>query len=189
MALYLIVVQAHFVMNNIFEGLIWFFLPVALVITNDIWAYICGMAFGRTPLIKLSPKKTVEGFVGAWVFTIFFGLIFVSILSRYSYFICPVNVNLPLIQSFHHTNNHTGPRRQHLHRSKLHPQPRLHPSRLRHLRQHSRSPMAPPTPHTHRCSHSVPPPCSRDLCISDRAFRRLLRLRSKAHVQRQGFRR
>ena len=27
MALYLIVVQAHFIMNNIFEGMIWFFLP------------------------------------------------------------------------------------------------------------------------------------------------------------------
>lgn len=61
MALYLIVVQAHFIMNNIFEGMIWFFLPVSLVITNDIFAYICGITFGRTQLIKISPKKTVEG--------------------------------------------------------------------------------------------------------------------------------
>lgn len=61
MALYLIVVQAHFIMNNIFEGMIWFFLPVMLVITNDIFAYVCGITFGRTQLIKLSPKKTVEG--------------------------------------------------------------------------------------------------------------------------------
>jgi phosphatidate cytidylyltransferase len=61
MALYLIVVQAHFVMNNIFEGMIWFFLPVSLVITNDIFAYVVGITFGRTQLIKLSPKKTVEG--------------------------------------------------------------------------------------------------------------------------------
>lgn len=61
MALYLIVVQAHFIMNNIFEGMIWFFLPVSLVIINDIFAYICGITFGKTQLIKLSPKKTVEG--------------------------------------------------------------------------------------------------------------------------------
>ena len=61
MALYLIVVQAHFIMNNIFEGMIWFLMPVSLVIINDIFAYICGIAFGRTQLIKLSPKKTVEG--------------------------------------------------------------------------------------------------------------------------------
>jgi phosphatidate cytidylyltransferase len=93
MALYLIVVEAHFIMNNIFEGLIWFFLPAALVITNDIWAYICGITFGRTQLIKLSPKKTVEGFIGAWVMTIFFGIILTSLLLRSSYFICPVTVS------------------------------------------------------------------------------------------------
>ncbi|KAG7006783.1 phosphatidate cytidylyltransferase [Physcia stellaris] len=91
MALYLIVVQAHFIMNNIFEGMIWFFLPASLVITNDIFAYICGITFGRTQLIKLSPKKTVEGFVGAWILTIFFGFAMTNILMRYKYFICPVN--------------------------------------------------------------------------------------------------
>ena len=92
LALYLIVVQAHFVMNNIFEGMIWFFLPAALVITNDIFAYVCGITFGRTQLIALSPKKTVEGFVGAWIFTIVFGIGLTNIMTRYSYFICPVNV-------------------------------------------------------------------------------------------------
>ena len=94
MALYLIVVQAHFIMNNIFEGMIWFFLPVSLVITNDIFAYICGIAFGRTQLIKLSPKKTVEGFVGAWICTVIFGFGMTNVLMRYKYFICPVNVCL-----------------------------------------------------------------------------------------------
>ncbi|SPJ91076.1 probable CDS1 - CDP-diacylglycerol synthase [Fusarium torulosum] len=91
MALYLIVVQAHFIMNNVFEGMIWFFLPAALVITNDIFAYICGILFGRTQLIKLSPKKTVEGFVGAWIMTIIFALLLSSIMMRSKYFICPVN--------------------------------------------------------------------------------------------------
>ncbi|KAL9063159.1 MAG: hypothetical protein Q9157_008378 [Trypethelium eluteriae] len=91
MALYLIVVQAHFMINNVFEGMIWFFLPVSLVITNDIFAYVCGIAFGRTQLIKLSPKKTVEGFVGAWIFTMVLGGFFTNLLMRYKYFICPVN--------------------------------------------------------------------------------------------------
>ncbi|KAK3323118.1 cytidylyltransferase family-domain-containing protein [Cercophora scortea] len=90
MALFLIVGQAHFIMNNIFEGIIWFFLPAALVITNDIWAYICGITFGRTQLIKLSPKKTVEGFVGAWVMTVVFGHILTHILMKSKFFICPV---------------------------------------------------------------------------------------------------
>ncbi|RMZ82518.1 hypothetical protein DV737_g1959, partial [Chaetothyriales sp. CBS 132003] len=91
MALFLIVFQAHFMMNNVFEGMIWFFLPTSLVIINDIFAYICGITFGRTPLIKISPKKTVEGFVGAWICTILFGFLLTNILVRYSYFICPVN--------------------------------------------------------------------------------------------------
>jgi phosphatidate cytidylyltransferase len=90
-ALYLIVVQAHFVMNNIFEGLIWFLLPACLVIINDIMAYVCGITFGRTQLIKLSPKKTVEGFVGAWIFTIIFGFGIANWLAKYTYFTCPVN--------------------------------------------------------------------------------------------------
>ncbi|KAK4095927.1 phosphatidate cytidylyltransferase [Parathielavia hyrcaniae] len=89
MALFLIVVQAHFVMNNVLEGMIWFFLPAALVITNDIFAYICGITFGRTQLIKLSPKKTVEGFVGAWIMTVLFGIVLTNILLRSKYFICP----------------------------------------------------------------------------------------------------
>jgi len=85
------VVQAHFVMNNIFEGMIWFFLPASLVITNDIFAYVCGITFGRTQLIKLSPKKTVEGFLGAWMMTIIFGFLLTNGLMRSKYFICPVN--------------------------------------------------------------------------------------------------
>ena len=94
MALFMISGSAHFVMNNIFEGIIWFFMPATLVITNDIWAYICGVFFGRTQLIKLSPKKTVEGFVGGWFFTVFFGYLLTNALMRYRYFICPVTVSI-----------------------------------------------------------------------------------------------
>jgi phosphatidate cytidylyltransferase len=70
--------------------MIWFFLPVCLVITNDIFAYLCGITFGRTQLIKVSPKKTVEGFVGAWACTLVIGSIIVNLLMRFEYMICPV---------------------------------------------------------------------------------------------------
>ncbi|MCO5547000.1 hypothetical protein L7F22_000440 [Adiantum nelumboides] len=46
-----------------------FLLPASLIVINDIAAYLCGRFIGRTPLIKLSPKKTWEGFVGALIVT------------------------------------------------------------------------------------------------------------------------
>ncbi|KAF9611156.1 hypothetical protein IFM89_027242 [Coptis chinensis] len=47
-----------------------FLLPSSLIVINDISAYIFGFFFGKTPLIKLSPKKTWEGFIGASFATI-----------------------------------------------------------------------------------------------------------------------
>uniref|UniRef100_A0A2N9GR24 phosphatidate cytidylyltransferase n=1 Tax=Fagus sylvatica TaxID=28930 RepID=A0A2N9GR24_FAGSY len=52
-----------------FRLLNWFLLPASLIVINDIAAYVFGFFFGRTPLIKLSPKKTWEGFIGASIAT------------------------------------------------------------------------------------------------------------------------
>ncbi|KAG6394918.1 hypothetical protein SASPL_145509 [Salvia splendens] len=59
-----------FTVANIFEGIFWFLLPASLIIVNDVAAYIFGFFLGKTPLIKLSPKKTWEGFIGASVATV-----------------------------------------------------------------------------------------------------------------------
>ncbi|KAI0049890.1 phosphatidate cytidylyltransferase [Auriscalpium vulgare] len=91
MSLLLIVVSSHFIVNNILEGLIWFWVPASLVICNDVFAYIWGISIGRTPLIKLSPKKTVEGFVGAFLSTIVFAIVWGTYFSRFNYMICPVH--------------------------------------------------------------------------------------------------
>lgn len=90
MALLLVVIQGNFIVSNIFSGIFWFFVPAALVITNDIFAYLCGITFGRTPLIKISPKKTVEGFVGAWICTILMAILLCHFLIRFKYFTCPM---------------------------------------------------------------------------------------------------
>jgi len=42
MSLFLIVVSCHFIVNNILEGLIWFWVPASLVICNDVFAYVFG---------------------------------------------------------------------------------------------------------------------------------------------------
>ncbi|MCQ2605102.1 MAG: phosphatidate cytidylyltransferase [Bacteroidales bacterium] len=42
-----------------------------LIWVNDVFAYLVGMLLGKHPLCpKISPKKTIEGFVGGLVFTI-----------------------------------------------------------------------------------------------------------------------
>ena len=70
--------------GNIYNGLIWFIFPALLIIANDIFAYIFGIAFGRTPLISLSPKKTWEGFIGGFISTILWALFVFSLRNIYS---------------------------------------------------------------------------------------------------------
>uniref|UniRef100_H3AIQ7 Phosphatidate cytidylyltransferase n=2 Tax=Latimeria chalumnae TaxID=7897 RepID=H3AIQ7_LATCH len=88
--LLIVVTQSHLVIQNLFEGMIWFIVPISIVICNDIMAYLFGFFFGRTPLIKLSPKKTWEGFIGGFFSTVVFGFIFAYLLAQYKYFVCPV---------------------------------------------------------------------------------------------------
>lgn len=82
------VFQSHFVIHNIMEGLIWFVMPMGLVIFNDIAAYACGKIWGKTPLIQLSPKKTKEGFIGALICTIVFGFFLARFLASFDLMIC-----------------------------------------------------------------------------------------------------
>ncbi|TIB17584.1 hypothetical protein E3P92_01009 [Wallemia ichthyophaga] len=91
MSLLLIVLSSHFIVNNILEGIIWFWVPASLVICNDIFAYVFGMLFGKTPLIALSPKKTVEGFIGGGIATVLFAWGWGTIFQQWKYMICPVH--------------------------------------------------------------------------------------------------
>lgn len=89
MTLLVVVFQSHFIIDNILEGLVWFFLPVSLVICNDVFAYVGGFFFGRTRLIALSPKKTWEGFFFGFLCTLVFSVIISRMLILYDYMICP----------------------------------------------------------------------------------------------------
>ncbi|KAJ0067602.1 hypothetical protein NL108_008730 [Boleophthalmus pectinirostris] len=68
--LLIVVTQSHLIIHNLFEGMIWFIVPISSVICNDIMAYMFGFFFGRTPLIKLS-----------------------YVMAGYRYFVCPVEFN------------------------------------------------------------------------------------------------
>ncbi|CAM9111681.1 unnamed protein product [Hapterophycus canaliculatus] len=90
----MIVAQVKFVAHNIFNGIFWFFFPASLVICNDITAYFCGITAGRKlikkPFLKISPNKTWEGFIGAFLFTCLFAFYFSAFLAKFEWFTCPV---------------------------------------------------------------------------------------------------
>jgi phosphatidate cytidylyltransferase len=70
-------------------GIGWVLYPALLVVVNDTMAYVFGVLFGNHKLLpKLSPKKTVEGFVGAAFSTIAVAYpllkFFVSFMSKRS---------------------------------------------------------------------------------------------------------
>lgn len=67
---------------NMYEGMVWLIVPSSLVIVNDIFAYVFGKLFGRTRLIELSPKKTVEGFIGGLISTLFVAFIMAHYLQN-----------------------------------------------------------------------------------------------------------
>lgn len=91
----LIVFQLKYILMNILNGLFWFLFPVSLVICNDCFAFFCGKLFGRkfikTPFLRLSPNKTWEGFIGAFICTIAYGFFSSAFLTQFPWLTCPVD--------------------------------------------------------------------------------------------------
>ena len=78
------------IISNIYNGMIWFLLPVSCVVVNDITAYIWGRMLGKHSLSLLSPKKTWEGFIGAFFSTLTWCYFFTKFLSNFKWLLCPV---------------------------------------------------------------------------------------------------
>ncbi|EAN88425.1 putative CDP-DAG synthase [Trypanosoma cruzi] len=89
MTLLFTVIQGGIQIKNMMRGMIWFLLPVSCVVNNDIWAYAFGKMFGRTRLLALSPKKTLEGFLGAFLFTMAWSFWFAGFLGYFPELYCP----------------------------------------------------------------------------------------------------
>ncbi|KAJ6239241.1 phosphatidate cytidylyltransferase [Anaeramoeba flamelloides] len=97
MALVLIVWQTNVMIRNLLDGLVWVLLPITLIFINDIAAYLWGISFGKHPLIKLSPKKTWEGFIGAFFTTLISAFFIAKLYNIFDYMVCPLeNLDTPV---------------------------------------------------------------------------------------------
>jgi len=95
LVLCLTVGQLKYIMHNVYNGLIWFALPIMLVVCNDSWAWLSGITCGRKfihrEFIRLSPNKTWEGFIGGWIGTMISGWYLSYWMAQYTWMTCPVN--------------------------------------------------------------------------------------------------
>ena len=92
-----VLIQSSCFVGNVLEGLIWFVFLVAIVFLNDIAAYSSGSRCGRTPLIKISPKKTWEGFIGGFVITLIISPFAAAWMQRFRWLTCPSVASLHLV--------------------------------------------------------------------------------------------
>ncbi|EJW03784.1 hypothetical protein EDEG_01913 [Edhazardia aedis USNM 41457] len=91
---------SSFFIINLNNGKLWFLFPALLVASNDIFAYIFGKFFGKTPLIKLSPKKTWEGFAGGLFSTLVLGHVLCLLKTKYTF--CPDKFDMNLLYTNHY---------------------------------------------------------------------------------------
>ena len=80
-------ITAHIGSMNFGKG--WQLFVDSIVSINDTCQYLVGMNFGRTPLIKLSPNKTAEGYFGGALLTMPFVYWLLGALFSSDYYKCP----------------------------------------------------------------------------------------------------
>ena len=86
-----IVGAGHLLNLTLQHGMVWYIFSMSIITINDIAAYMCGFFFGSTPLIVLSPKKTVEGYLGGGAVTLLLAPLYANFLQQFSQLTCPVS--------------------------------------------------------------------------------------------------
>ncbi|XP_023322906.1 phosphatidate cytidylyltransferase 1 [Eurytemora carolleeae] len=81
--------QASLVLHTLQHGMVWYIFAMSIITINDISAYMCGFFFGSRSLIVVSPKKTVEGYVGGGLLTIMLGPSYGFLLLQFPSILCP----------------------------------------------------------------------------------------------------
>ena len=90
-----------------------FNLLIFIIITFDIFSYLIGKVIGKTKLINISPKKTIEGLVGgiiasssfAIIFSYYFGILVNLELFTYIFLVISSALSGDLIESYFKRKN------------------------------------------------------------------------------------
>ncbi len=70
--------------NGVYEPMLIVFIVISIWV-NDSFAYLVGKNFGKNKLFeRISPKKTIEGFIGGLVFSIISGVVFAEYFHLFS---------------------------------------------------------------------------------------------------------
>ncbi len=88
--IYIFISFIFFLLINFDEQIMFSFnLFIFVIISFDILCYLIGKTFGKKQLIKISPNKTVEGFLGGLFFSLIFSHLYLyyigSELNLYSF--------------------------------------------------------------------------------------------------------
>ena len=68
--------------NNLFDSKFYFVLLIYLVSVIDISAYVVGKSIGKNRIVsKISPNKTLEGYIGSYISSLIFFIIFFNVNS------------------------------------------------------------------------------------------------------------
>lgn len=93
---------------SIHQGLFFLVFPASLVICNDTMAYVCGFFLGKklidAPFLALSPNKTWEGFLGAFVCTVIYAFYGSMWLGEWAWLRC----SFPELQTIPYPVNELG---------------------------------------------------------------------------------
>jgi len=83
--------QASLILATLQYGMVWYIFGMSIITINDIAAYMCGFFCGSRSLIVLSPKKTVEGFLGGGLLTLVLGPCYGYFLMQFPWLLCPTS--------------------------------------------------------------------------------------------------
>lgn len=67
------------------EGIVLLSFLLLVTKLSDIGAYLWGRKYGKIPLIKVSPKKSLEGSIGGFITALIGGLIFSNLITNMSF--------------------------------------------------------------------------------------------------------